>query len=131
MALRGFAHRLALLSFVAACAPPPHYDVVIRHGTVYDGNGGTGVVSDVAIQGDRVAAVGDLNRARGTSEVDAGGLAVAPGFIDMLNHSEQALLADPRSQSMIRQGVTLAVFGESSMGPLSDQMKRDQLERQG
>src|SRR5205814_10358399 len=74
---------------------------------------------------------GDLGRARGRQEVDAAGLAVAPGFIDMLNHSETALIADGRSQGMIRQGVTLAVFGESSMGPLSEQMKKDQTERQG
>ena len=119
----------ALLS--ASCAAAPHYDVVIRHGTVYDGTGAPGVVRDVAIQGDRIVAVGELGGTRGGQEIDAAGLAVAPGFIDMLNHSETSLIADGRSQSGIRQGVTLAVFGESSMGPLSEQMKKDQMARQG
>jgi N-acyl-D-amino-acid deacylase len=119
----------ALLS--ASCAAAPQYDVVIRHGTVYDGSGSPGVVEDLAIQGDRIAARGALGGARGRQEVDASGLAVAPGFIDMLNHSETSLIADGRSQSGIRQGVTLAVFGESSMGPLSEQMKKDQMARQG
>jgi N-acyl-D-aspartate/D-glutamate deacylase len=112
------------------CAPRPQYDLVIRHGTVYDGTGSAGVVEDLAIQGDRIAARGDLSSARGRQEVDASGLAVAPGFIDMLNHSETSLIEDGRSQGMIRQGVTLAVFGESSMGPLSERMKQDLKERQ-
>jgi N-acyl-D-amino-acid deacylase len=119
----------ALLS--ASCAAGPQYDVVIRHGTVYDGSGSPGVVADVAIRGDRIAAVGQLGGTRRTQEIDASGLAVAPGFIDMLNHAETALIADGRSQSDLRQGVTLAVFGESSMGPLSDAMKKDQQARQG
>ena len=116
---------------IAACGAAPQYDVVIRHGTVYDGTGVPGTVEDVGIRGDQIAAIGALRRARGRQEVDASGLAVAPGFIDMLNHSETALIADGRSQSGIRQGVTLAVFGESSMGPLSEQMKRDMTARQG
>ena len=115
----------------ASCAAGPQYDVVIRHGTVYDGSGAPGVVEDVAIASDRIAARGSLGGARGREEVDASGLAVAPGFIDMLNHSETSLIADGRSQSGIRQGVTLSVFGESSMGPLSDAMKQDQMARQG
>ena len=119
--------------FVCACAsaPQPDYDLVIRHGTVYDGTGAPGVVQDVAVQRDRIVARGDLGARKGREEIDATGLAVAPGFIDMLNHSETALIADGRSQGMIRQGVTLVVFGESSMGPLSEQMKTDQQERQG
>ncbi len=120
---------LALLS--ASCAAAPQYDVVIRHGLVYDGNGSPGLMEDVAIQGDRIAARGALSGIRGRQEVDASGLAVAPGFIDMLNHSETSLIADGRSQSEIRQGVTLLVFGESSMGPLSDRMKEDMKRRQG
>jgi N-acyl-D-aspartate/D-glutamate deacylase len=119
--------------FVCACAsaPQPDYDLVIRHGTVYDGTGAPGIVQDVAVQRDRIVARGDLGARKGRQEIDATGLAVAPGFIDMLNHSETALIADGRSQGMIRQGVTLVVFGESSMGPLSEQMKKDQQERQG
>jgi N-acyl-D-amino-acid deacylase len=121
---------LILLIACAGCTWTPQYDLVIRHGTVYDGTGSAGIVEDVAIQGDRIAARGDLSSARGRQEVDASGLAVAPGFIDMLNHSETSLIEDGRSQGMIRQGVTLAVFGESSMGPLSEQMKKDLKERQ-
>ncbi len=109
----------------------PQYDFIIRYGTVYDGTGVGGVVQDLAIQGDRIAARGDLSRATGRQEVNASGLAVAPGFIDMLNHSETALIADGRSQGMIRQGVTLVVLSESSMGPINERMKKYQTERQG
>jgi N-acyl-D-amino-acid deacylase len=123
---------LLALGLAAGCAPkPPQYDVVIRHGTVYDGTGVPGVVEDLALHGDRVVALGDLHGERGRQEVDATGLAVAPGFINMLSHSETSLLADGRSQGAIRQGVTLEVFGESSMGPLNEQMRKDQAARQG
>jgi N-acyl-D-amino-acid deacylase len=122
----------ALLALLAAgCAKPAKYDVVIRHGTVYDGTGAAGKASDLAILDDRIAAVGDLRAERGREEFDATGLAVAPGFINMLSHSETSLIADGRSQGALRQGVTLEVFGESSMGPLTDQMAQDQMERQG
>src|SRR5581483_8786033 len=123
-----------VLLLASACAAPSaqrQHDVIIRHGTVYDGTGKPGVVADVAIDGDRIAAVGALDAARAVRDVDAGGLAVAPGFIDMLNHSETAFMADGRAQSGVRQGVTLAVFGESSMGPISDAMKADMRRRQG
>jgi N-acyl-D-amino-acid deacylase len=123
---------LACIALCAAgCAPAPQYDTVIRHGTVYDGTGAAGVVQDLAIDNGRILARGDLGRGRGRQEVDATGLAVAPGFINMLSHSETSLIADGRSQGAIRQGVTLEVFGESSMGPLTEQMKKDQAERQG
>ncbi len=126
---------LVIAGLSCACSTPgaqaPAHDVVIRHGTVYDGTGAPGVVEDVAIDGDRIAAVGSVGAARGRQEVDATGLAVAPGFVDMLNHSETAFQADGRAQSGIRQGVTLAVFGESSIGPLSDRMKADMQRRQG
>src|SRR6266545_2268027 len=94
---------LVITFLSASCAAAPQYDVVIRHGVVYDGNGSPGVVEDVAIQGERIAARGALGGTRGRQEVDASGLAVAPGFIDMLNHSETSLIADGRSQSGIRQ----------------------------
>src|SRR5216683_375653 len=110
--------------FTAACSKPPKYDVVIRHGTIYDGTGAAGKVGDVAILDDRVAAVGDLGGERGRDEVDATGLAVAPGFINMLSHSETSLIADGRAQGTLRQGVTTQIFGEGSMGPLSDEVKR-------
>jgi N-acyl-D-amino-acid deacylase len=122
---------LALALLAASCASPSQYDVVIRHGTVYDGTGAPGLVEDLAIAEDRIVARGDLADARARQDVDATGLAVAPGFIDMLNHAETALIADGRSQGGIRQGVTLSVFGETSMGPLNDRMKRDMKARQG
>jgi N-acyl-D-amino-acid deacylase len=108
------------------------YDVVIRNGTVYDGSGGEPFVGDVAIEGDAIAAVGDLRDVRGKTEIDAGGLAVAPGFINMLSWANESLIADGRSQSDIRQGVTLEVMGEGwSMGPLNDAMKKRRKQRQG
>jgi N-acyl-D-amino-acid deacylase len=116
----------------AGQAAAPSYDVVIRHGTLYDGTGAPPAVGDVAIQGDTIAAIGDLAAARGTVEVDATGLAVAPGFINMLSQADASLIADGRAQSDIRQGVTLEVFGEGdSMGPLTEAMKRERVELQG
>jgi N-acyl-D-amino-acid deacylase len=121
---------LFLLVFASACGP--RYDVVIRGGTVYDGSGGAPVTADVAIAGDTIAAIGDLHRARGAIDVDATGLAVAPGFINMLSWATETLLADGTSQSDIRQGVTLEVFGEGwSMGPLNDAMKQETKAQQG
>jgi len=117
---------------LAACARAPAYDVVIRHGTIYDGSGGTPRVGDLAIQGDSIVAVGDIGAGRGRVEVDATGLAVAPGFINMLSWATESLIEDGRSQGDIRQGVTLEVFGEGeSMGPLSDSMKADAARQQG
>jgi N-acyl-D-amino-acid deacylase len=122
---------LAALFLIVACSGP-RYDVVIRHGTVYDGTGAPGVVADVAIAGDTIAAIGDLGGARGGTEVDATGLAVAPGFINMLSWAVEGLMVDGRSQSDIRQGVTLEIFGEGeSMGPLSEAMKQESRDAQG
>ena len=108
------------------------YDVILRHGTIYDGSGGKPSIGDLAIKGDRIAAVGDVGSAHAAKEIDATGLAVAPGFINMLSQSQTALLQDGRSQSEIRQGVTLEVMGEgTSMGPLNDAMKAEMAEMQG
>src|SRR2546428_1687716 len=107
------------------------HDVVIRNGTVYDGEGGMPYAADVAIDGDRISAVMPLVGDRGRREVDAAGLAVTPGFINMLSWAIPSLIADGRAQSDIRQGVTLEIFGEgSSMGPLTDQMRQEHIERQ-
>jgi N-acyl-D-amino-acid deacylase len=107
------------------------HDVVIRGGTVYDGTGAQPFGADVAIDDDRIAAVGKVAE-RGRTELDAGGLAVAPGFINMLSWATTSLIADGRSQSDIRQGVTLEVFGEGwSLGPVNDTMRREQIEQQG
>lgn len=124
-----FASRIVLmltcLTF-AACASPPEYDTVIRGGMVYDGSGAPPVRADVGLRADTIAAVGDLGDARGRTEIDATGLAVAPGFINMLSWATESLIEDGRSQSDIRQGVTLEVFGEGwSLGPLNDAMKTD------
>jgi N-acyl-D-amino-acid deacylase len=111
---------------------PRVYDLVIRGGVVYDGSGRPGRAADVAVQGDRVAAVVPPGTAAGRATVDAAGLAVAPGFINMLSWSTESLLVDGRSQSEIRQGVTTQIFGEgSSMGPLNEEMKRRMIASQG
>jgi N-acyl-D-amino-acid deacylase len=117
---------------LGSCSPGVDYDVVIRGGTIYDGSGSPPFVGDLAIRGDTIAAIGSLGNARGRVEIDAAGLAVAPGFINMLSWATESLIADGRSQSDIRQGVTLEVFGEGwSMGPLNEAMRREMLERQG
>jgi N-acyl-D-amino-acid deacylase len=132
---RRVAATLLLALALAGCRstpPPPRYDVILRGGTVYDGRGSAPQVADVAISGDRIAAVGALGEATGATEIDARGLAVAPGFINMLSWATESLLVDGRSQADIRQGVTLEVFGEGwSMGPLNDAMKKEALEQQG
>ncbi|MCL7455002.1 MAG: D-aminoacylase, partial [Anaerolineae bacterium] len=113
---------------------PTHteYDVLIRNGTIYDGLGGKPYAGDVALLGDTIAASGALGRARGRKEIDAAGLAVAPGFINMLSWAVESLIEDGRSQSNIRQGVTLEVLGEGrSMGPLNEAMKAEWTARQG
>jgi N-acyl-D-amino-acid deacylase len=121
----------ALLSGCAGVAPQPRYDVVLRGGTIYDGSGAAPYLGDVGLRGDRIAYVGPHLAGRGDREVDARGLAVAPGFVNMLSWANEALIADPRSQSDIRQGVTLEVMGEGeSMGPWSDEMKRLETQRQ-
>jgi N-acyl-D-amino-acid deacylase len=100
------------------------YDVLLRGGTIYDGSGGAPRVADIALVGDRIAAIGDLGAAPARRVIDARGLAVAPGFVNMLSWAEDVLQKDGRSLSDIRQGVTLEVFGEGwSLGPLSPAMK--------
>ncbi len=125
-----------LLALTAGTAWEPAFaaepvDVLIRGGTVYDGSGRPGRRADVALRGDRIVAVGDLAGSEAKVVVDAQGLAVAPGFINMLSWSNESLLADGRSQSEIRQGVTTQILGEGeSMGPVNDairaRMKREQ-----
>jgi len=105
------------------------YDVIIRQGTVYDGSGAEGRVTDVGINGDTIAAIGDLSKAVGKKEIDAKDLAVAPGFINMLSWAVETLIIDGNSQSDIRQGVTLEVFGEGgSMGPINEEMRKGMLD---
>ena len=124
---------LAIGLLIAACTPPPlELDVIIRNGTIYDGSGAPGYLGDVAIADDRIVALGAVDAAPGTPEVDATGLAVAPGFINMLSWATDSLIQDGRSLSDIRQGVTLEIFGEgTSGGPLNPRMKIQQRENQG
>src|SRR5437588_9241165 len=100
------------------------FDIVIKGGTVYDGTGGEGHVTDVAIRGDRIAGVGDFAKASAKKTIEARGFAVAAGVINMVTWSNESLIQDGRSQSEIRQGVTTEIMGEGeSMGPLNDRMK--------
>ena len=101
------------------------HTTLLRNGTLYDGAGGPPVRGDVLIRGDRIAAVGDLPRESANTTIDLDGLAVAPGFINMLSWATESLIEDGRSMSDIKQGVTLEVMGEgTSMGPLNDEMKQ-------
>ncbi len=108
-----------------AFADEAPFDVVIRGGTVYDGTGSPGRRADVGIRGDRIDAVGDLSKAQGARVVDAKGMAVAPGFVNMLSWSTESLIVDGRSQSELRQGITTQIFGEGfSMGPLNEGLRK-------
>jgi len=102
------------------------YDIIIRNGIIYDGNGGKPFKGDIAINADTIAAIGNLGDVQAIETIDAKGMAVAPGFINMLSWANESLIEDGRSQSDIRQGVTLEVMGEgSSMGPLNTKMKNE------
>lgn len=112
--------------WLAACSPPASYDVILRGGTLYDGSGSAPYVGDLAIDDDKIVALGDVGKAVADVEIDVGGLAVAPGFVNMMSWANESLIEDGRSQSNIRQGVTLEVMGEGeSMGPLNDDMKAE------
>ncbi len=122
---------LVLIGASFAQAAPPEFDVVIKGGTVYDGSGAEPRKADVALRGDRIVGLGDFHDAKAKQTIDASGLAVAPGFINMLSWSTESLIADGHSQSEIRQGVTTEIMGEgTSMGPLNDAMKQRMLEEQ-
>ena len=121
---------LSLSTAFAAAPDPARYDVLITGGMVYDGSGSEPFAGDVAIQGDRIAYVGPHAPRAARERVDAHGKAVAPGFVNMLAHPEESLLIDGRALSDLRQGVTLEVLGEDSMGPLTPQMKERALQRE-
>src|SRR5881409_2247465 len=110
---------------------PPNFDVIIKGGTVYDGTGAEPRRADLAIRSDRIAGVGDFRSAKAKTVIDAKGLAVAPGFINMLSWSTESLIEDGRSQSDIRQGVTTEIMGEGeSMGPVNDRVREHMLREQ-
>ena len=130
---------LFLTVLLASCASPGRgptaddviHDVVIQNGTIYDGSGGPPFVGTLAVRGDRISHVGAPVELPGKTIIDASGLAVSPGFINMLSWTATALMRDGTSQSDIRQGVTLEVLGEgSSLGPLNDSMRQARLNRQ-
>src|SRR5438045_6916928 len=101
-----------------------NFDVIIRNGTVYDGSDAEPRQADVAIRGDRIAGIGDFKSAKANTVIDAKGLAVAPGFINMLSWSTESLIQDGRTQSEIRQGVTTERMGEGeSMGQLNERVR--------
>src|SRR6267378_4882548 len=138
MIIRSAIACLSWLACSTAFAQPPagrseagsRYDFLISGGTVYDGSGGASFVGDVAIKGDRLAYVGPHAPGSARERIDAHGKAVAPGFVNMLAHPEESLLVDGRALSDLRQGVTLEVLGEDSMGPLNPEMKRLATQRQ-
>lgn len=137
-------HTCALVAIIVgtlSCASLPRpgvspafgsYDVIVRGGNVYDGSGDAPRIADLGVVADSIAFIGDLANAHGKSEIDARGLAVAPGFINMLSWANESLIQDGKSQGDIRQGVTLEVLGEgSSMGPLTEEMRRQMIEDEG
>ena len=118
-----------MLVVSSACAQD--FDVLIRNGTIYDGTGSEPQKTDVVIRGDRVAGLGDFSQAKAKTVIDATGLAVAPGFINMLSWSTESLIYDGRSQSELRQGVTTEIMGEGeSMGPVNDRVREHMLKEQ-
>ncbi len=123
---------LLLTITISSCSSPTTYDVLIKNGTIADGSGNPTYFGSVGINADTIAAIGELKNAKGNLEIDATGLVVAPGFINMLSWATESLIEDGKSQGDIRQGVTLEVFGEGwSMGPLSEKMKQEMPTSQG
>lgn len=123
---------LSLTLFLAVDVHAQIYDLIIKGGTVYDGSGGRPVIADVGIKGDKILRVGRLDASQAKTVVDARGLAVAPGFINMLSWSTESLIVDPRSLGELKQGVTTQIMGEGgSMGPLNDRMKKQMKDEQG
>ncbi len=121
-----------LLILIAGCRPAERYDVLIRNGRLIDGTGMAARQGDIGIMSDTITAIGDLKGARGVTVIDAGGMVVAPGFINMLSWAVESLIEDGRSMSDICQGVTLEVMGEGdSWGPLSAEMKEEMKAAQG
>ena len=129
LSIKGLLAAAFLAPFCAAAGAVEH-DTIIRHGTIYDGSGNVPFRGDVTIDGDRISYVGSHATGHGRTEIDAHGKAVAPGFINMLAHPEESLLVDGRALSDLRQGVTLEVMGEYSMGPLTARMKELATQRQ-
>ncbi len=121
-----------LLLLLFSCQRPTEYDLIIRNAMIYDGSGNKPYSGSIAVNADTIAAIGDIGRAKGRREVDAKGMALSPGFVNMLSWGTESLLVDPRGLSDLKQGVTLEVFGEGwSMGPLNAKMKEGMIAQQG
>jgi N-acyl-D-amino-acid deacylase len=118
--------------FFQSCSSALEYDVIIRNAVIFDGTGNTPFKGDIGINKDTIAFIGDLKMNKGKKEFDAKGLAISPGFVNMLSWATVSLLADGRAMSDIKQGVTLEVMGEgNSMGPLNEAMRKEELDGQG
>ena len=123
---------LVVLFYFSCTGNQQQYDTIIRNGMIYDGNGGEPFKGDIGIKNDTIAFIGDLSKAAAKNDIDAKGNAVAPGFINMLSWATETLIEDGRSQSDIKQGVTLEVMGEGwSMGPLNASIKEREQNSQG
>ncbi|WP_232622956.1 N-acyl-D-amino-acid deacylase family protein [Pareuzebyella sediminis] len=129
--MRRFFLVLGVLIVMFSCSSKETFDVLIKNGTIVDGSGSPSFLGDIAINADTIVEIGHLDQAIGKIEIDAAGLTVAPGFINMLSWANVSLIEDGRSQGDIRQGVTLEVMGEgSSMGPLNAAMKKEMKDEQ-
>jgi len=123
---------ILLVIVYSSCSPQKNYDVLIKNAQIIDGSGKPSYNGDIGINADTIAAIGNLQNAKGKLEIDASGLVVAPGFINMLSWAGESLIEDGKSQSDIRQGVTLEILGEGeSMGPLTPATKKYLKNQQG
>ena len=126
-----FLFSFLMATLFLSSSHPKHFDIIIRNGMMYDGNGGKPYKADVGINADTIAFIGNLSAATASKMIDANEKAIAPGFINMMGHSEESLIQDGRSQSDLKQGVTTEIFGEFSMGPLNPSMKVQMEKNQG
>ena len=130
--MKQLLYAVLLAVLLSGCRTHKKYDIIIRNGTIYDGSGSAPFMGDLAINADTIAAFGSLGNAHGEMILDAKGLAIAPGFINMQSWASLSLIEDGLSQSDIRQGVTLEVMGEGwSEGPITEAMKKETYENQG
>ena len=125
--MKFFAALVILCMLLPTSSQTPQYDLVIRNGRIVDGSGRAGYIADVAIKGDRIVSIGNLAQATASRTIDAQGLVVAPGFIDMLGQSETYLLIDPRAMSKVMMGVTTEITGEGeSIAPINERQIKEQ-----
>jgi len=132
MKIRLFLNLTLFSFYLFSCSASESYDVLIRHARIIDGSGNSSYLGDVGIKSDTIASIGDLRKAIGKEEINAKGMVVSPGFINMLSWAVESLIEDGKSEGDIRQGVTLEVFGEGeSWGPLTEASKKALIAAQG